>query len=74
MPMVAPKIEPQGQHDNCYLPRKMHVTGDIDIHEMAYAEDDKLWMVNTKMSCLCTLFREQRQQGITSRPRLSPLR
>lgn len=55
MPMVAPKIEPQGRHDNCYLPRKMHLTGDIDIHEMAFADDDQLWMVNTKMSCLCTL-------------------
>lgn len=55
MPMVAPKIEPHGTHDNCYLPRKMHLTGDIDIHEMAFTNDDKLWMVNTKMSCLCTL-------------------
>ena len=42
------------QHDACYLPRQIHVTGDIDIHEMAWAGDE-LWFLNTKFSCLCTL-------------------
>ncbi len=55
MPAVAPKLEPQGKHDAAYLPRSIHVTGDIDIHEMAYADDGELWLINTKMSCLCTL-------------------
>ena len=50
---VAPKIEPTGKHDACYLPRRSHVTGDIDIHEMAYIGDE-LWFVNTRFSCLCT--------------------
>jgi uncharacterized protein (TIGR03032 family) len=40
--------------DACYLPRVAHVTGDIDIHEMAWS-DDALWFVNTRFSCLCTL-------------------
>ncbi|MCA9973910.1 MAG: TIGR03032 family protein [Anaerolineales bacterium] len=55
VPAVAPKAEPQGRHDTCYLPRRIHVTGDIDIHEMAYAVDGQLWIVNTKFSALCTL-------------------
>ncbi len=55
MPAVAQKLEPPGKHDACYLPRRIHITGDIDIHEMAYASNDELWIVNTRFCCLCTL-------------------
>ena len=55
MPAVAAKLEPQGKHDAAFLPRTIHVTGDIDIHEMAFTDDGELWLVNTRMSCLCTL-------------------
>ena len=54
MPAVARKLEPLGKHDACYLLRNDHVTGDIDIHEMAWVGDE-LWFVNTRFSCLCTL-------------------
>ena len=53
-PDIAPRIEPAGRHDACYLPRSCHVTGDIGVHEMAWAGDE-LWVVNTRFSCLCTL-------------------
>lgn len=55
MPAVARKLEPEGKHDAAYLPRRIHVTGDIDIHEMAWASDGELWLVNTRFGCLCTL-------------------
>src|SRR6476660_4512061 len=32
---VAAKLEPAGKHDACFLPRSAHVTGDVQIHEMA---------------------------------------
>jgi len=35
-PDIAPRIEPPGQHDACYLPRSCHVTGDIRVHELAW--------------------------------------
>lgn len=54
VPAVAQKLDPQGKHDACYLPRNSHVTGDIDIHEMAWGVQG-LWFVNTRFSCLCTL-------------------
>lgn len=54
MPAVAAKLDPPGKHDACYIPRNLHVTGDIDIHEMAWA-NQQLWVVNTRFSCLCTL-------------------
>jgi uncharacterized protein (TIGR03032 family) len=53
-PDIAPRVEPAGVHDACYLPRSCHVTGDIGVHELAFAGEE-LWVVNTRFSCLCTL-------------------
>ncbi|TWU33869.1 TIGR03032 family protein [Novipirellula artificiosorum] len=39
-PEVAAKMKPAGQHDACFLPRSSHVTGDIDVHEIAWGTDD----------------------------------
>lgn len=55
MAAVAAKLAPPGKHDAAFLPRRSHVTGDIDIHEMDYAADGTLWFINTRFSCLCTL-------------------
>lgn len=41
------------RHDACFLPRRSHTTGDVQIHEMAWVEDE-LWFVNTAFSCLAT--------------------
>jgi uncharacterized protein (TIGR03032 family) len=56
-PDLAPQVEPAGVHDACFLPRASHVTGDIGVHEIAWAGErsDELWLVNTRFSCLCTL-------------------
>ncbi|NEP57821.1 MAG: TIGR03032 family protein [Symploca sp. SIO2G7] len=54
VPAVAYKLEPVGKHDACYLPRNSHITGDIDIHDLAWGKQE-LWFVNTRFSCLCTL-------------------
>lgn len=40
-------------HDACFLPRRSHTTGDVQIHEMAWIGDE-LWFVNTAFSCLST--------------------
>src|SRR5262245_45735471 len=53
-PDIAAQVEPAGQHDACFIPRSSHVTGDIGVHELAWAGDE-LWIVNTRFSCLCTL-------------------
>ena len=54
VPSVTHKLEPKGKHDACFIPRRSHYTGDIRIHEIAYAGEE-LWLVNTRFSCLCTL-------------------
>lgn len=60
VPAVCPKLdeseenkETNFRHDTCYLPRRSHTTGDVQIHEMAWVEDE-LWFVNTAFSCLAT--------------------
>jgi uncharacterized protein (TIGR03032 family) len=52
---AAAKLDPPEKHDACYVPRGIHFTGNIDIHEMAWSEAGQLWLVNTRFSCLCTL-------------------
>ena len=54
---IAAHIEPEGHHDACFLTRSSHVTGEIQVHEMAWAHGE-LWLVNTAFSCLCTLDEE----------------
>src|SRR4051794_23447834 len=56
-PAVGARLEPPGRHDACYLPRSCHVTGNIQVHEMAWDAGGALWAVNTRFSCLCTLDR-----------------
>ena len=50
-PDIAPRIEPLGRHDACFVPRSCHVTGDIGIHDLAWAGEE-LWMVNTRTARL----------------------
>jgi uncharacterized protein (TIGR03032 family) len=57
VPAVAARLEPPGAHDAVYLLRNVHVTGHVDIHEMAFAGSE-CWYVNTLFSCLCTLDNE----------------
>ena len=42
VPAVAAKLEPAGKHDACFLPRSAHVTGDVQIHEMAYVSRSRV--------------------------------
>jgi uncharacterized protein (TIGR03032 family) len=50
-PGLAPRLEPAGRHDGCYLTRSALYTGPIQGHEMAWIGEE-LWIVNTLFSCL----------------------
>lgn len=54
MPEVAPRLEPEGTHDACFLPRKRHFTGDVAIHDVNFVGEE-IWLVATGLSCLATL-------------------
>ena len=57
---VAAKLKPPGRHDGGFLASSCQVTGNIQIHEMAWGTNDELWVVNTRFSCLCTIDRSAR--------------
>ncbi len=57
MPDSAERLHPN-KHDACFMPRNMHVTGDIRVHELAFDGGGELWLVNTRFSALCTLDRD----------------
>ena len=53
IPAVIPRLSDQkDRHDSCYVIQKRFATGNLDIHEMAWT-DDELWFINTRFSCLC---------------------
>ena len=54
VPAVAARLDPPDANDAVFLLRNIHVTGHVDIHEMAFAGNE-CWYVNTLFSCLCTL-------------------
>jgi uncharacterized protein (TIGR03032 family) len=54
VPAVTAKLDASRPYDACFLPRRCHMTGNVQVHEMAWGNDD-LWFVNTRFSCLCTL-------------------
>jgi uncharacterized protein (TIGR03032 family) len=56
MPVLSAQIPTaagQPAPDACYVPLNTHVTGEIDLHELAWGGSE-LWFVNTRFSCLCT--------------------
>jgi uncharacterized protein (TIGR03032 family) len=57
VPAVASKLAPPHLHDRVFMPRSVHLTGNVLIHEMAWSERE-LWWVNTRFSCLCTTSEE----------------
>jgi uncharacterized protein (TIGR03032 family) len=57
MSTLAARLPELDGHDAVYLMRNVHITGAIDIHEMAFAGGE-CWCVSTRFSCLCTLDQE----------------
>jgi uncharacterized protein (TIGR03032 family) len=53
-PEVGRRLSPPDRHDAVFLPRRAYVTGDVRIHELAFAGEE-LWFVATRFSCLATL-------------------
>ena len=65
VPVVCGKLDASddypstsSKHDACYLPRRSHCTGNVDVHEMAFVNSEtenatnELVFVNTQFSCL----------------------
>lgn len=58
LPEVAARLERAPlAHDACFVPQRSRTTGDIAVHDLAWA-DDELWLVASRFSCLATLDEE----------------
>ncbi len=57
VPAIASRVQQGRKPDACFVPRNVQITGDVDIHEMAWV-DKELWFINTRFSCLCSLDKE----------------
>lgn len=55
------------QADALFLPRNSHITGEINVHDMAWGNEG-LWLVNSRFTCLCTL-----QPDLSFKPRWWPM-
>lgn len=55
-PLLVPDLLPdqRGKYDDLYLPRATYHTGDVNVHDVAFA-DDGLWFVDSRFSCLSAL-------------------
>ena len=54
---VVAQLPVAAHHDACFLTRSAHYTSSIELHELAWC-DNELWFVNTLFSCLCSWDRE----------------
>lgn len=46
---------PSVRYDALYLPRAAHFTGDLNVHDIAFDTAGRLWVCNTRFSCLSRL-------------------
>lgn len=53
-PEIALQLGQEAHHDAAFVPRTAHVTGDMHGHEIALV-GGRTWIVNTLLSCLCTI-------------------
>jgi uncharacterized protein (TIGR03032 family) len=51
---IAPRIQPQGEHDIAFLARSCHHSGPLMGHDLAWGQD-RLWLVNTLFNGLVTI-------------------
>lgn len=58
-PLLAADLLPdqRGKYDALYLPRATYHTGDVNVHDIAFA-DDGLWFVNSRFSCLSAMSKD----------------
>ena len=55
-PQLAAHYPPAPQkYDALYIPRTTYHTGPLDIHDLCFGKDGKLYAVNTLFSCLVTI-------------------
>lgn len=52
--MLEPDQQINNVFDACYVPREIHVTGELDAHDIGVLKDGRTVFVNTLFNCLAT--------------------
>ena len=52
--MLAPHEQINEQFDACYVPRTLHCTGNLDMHDVGLDRNGRIVFVNTRFNCLAT--------------------
>lgn len=53
--VLGPEQRINQLYDACFMPRKQHLTGQLDGHDVGLTEDGEVVFVNTRYNCLATL-------------------
>lgn len=53
--VLAPHERVNDTFDVCYVPRTMHLIGDLDAHDVGVDSDGRVVFVNTRFNCLATI-------------------
>jgi uncharacterized protein (TIGR03032 family) len=59
--------------DACYMPRKIHLTGDLDAHDIDIDQDGRIVFVNTRFNCLATVSPQHSFEMVWKPPFISSL-
>lgn len=59
--------------DACYAPRMVHITGELDAHDVGIMADGEVIFVNTRMNCLATPHRTHSFDEVWRPPFISAL-
>ncbi len=52
--VLEPGQEVNHLYDACFVPRDIHVTGELDAHDIGQLKDGRIVFVNTRYNCLAT--------------------
>ncbi|MCP3675933.1 MAG: TIGR03032 family protein, partial [Gammaproteobacteria bacterium] len=69
---VIEHLDDNSKLDACFTPSAMHITGMINIHDIAYGED-ALYIVNSAFSCIGKIISEYSFEVVWSPPFISEL-
>lgn len=54
---LLPQGKCQGEHDALFSPHRAWITGDLDVHDIAYDGDGRAVFINTMFNCIATTSR-----------------
>lgn len=59
--------------DACFMPRTIHITGELDAHDIGVGKDGELIFVNTRFNCLATVSSKHSFEMLWKPPFISSL-